>query len=87
MTRGGHPSPFPPHTCATSDDKSRSVLATHLRSAVLLSWRLRSRTVRKVPYQPTNLPGQPQLSADLHPPKECVKEGTNQPPLLGECGT
>ena len=59
-------------------------------SGVLLYTKLaevRSRTVRKVPYQPTNLPGQLELSADLHPPKECVKEGTNQPTLLGECGT
>ena len=43
--------------------------------------------MRKVPYQPTNLAGQAQLSADLHPPKKCGKEGTNQPTLLGECGT
>ena len=51
-----------------------------LRSAVLLSLApIRSRTVRKVPYQPTNLPGQRSLSAKLHPLKECVKEGTNQP--------
>jgi hypothetical protein len=56
------------------------------RSGVLLSWRVRSRTVRKVPaYQPTNLPGQRDLSADL-PSKECVKEGTNQPTLLVSAG-
>ena len=47
----------------------RPALTTFPRSGVLLSWRLRSRTVRKVPYQPTNLPGQPELSANLHPPK------------------
>ena len=62
-------------------------LAEHQRLGVLLSCHPKSRTVRKVPYQPTNFPGQLQLSAKLHPPKRCVKEGTDRPTRGGECAT
>ena len=59
----------------------------YLHLGVLLSCHPRSRTVRKIPYQPTNLPGPLQLSAELHPPKKCVKEATDRPTRSGECGT
>ena len=45
--------------------------------------------MRKIPYQPTNLPGPLQLSAELlvHPPKKYVNEATDRPTRSGECGT